>query len=109
MPATTLSNVLLNSCFTTLALCSLCLFFPNYRGNTPATKGKAFVVYEDIFDARVALEKLNGYNVGGRYLVLTYHKPSKVTKEGENSAATARAAVQKSREEVQAIKDKYGV
>lgn len=32
-------------------------------------RGKAFVVYEDIYDAKAALEHLNGFNVCGRYLV----------------------------------------
>jgi pre-mRNA branch site protein p14 len=31
------------------------------RGNTAETKGTAFVVYEDIFDAKTAVEKLNGF------------------------------------------------
>jgi len=32
-------------------------------------RGKAFVVYEDLYDAKAALEHLNGFNVCGRYLV----------------------------------------
>eukprot|EP00163_Fabomonas_tropica_P003972 TRINITY_DN1352_c0_g1_i4.p1 TRINITY_DN1352_c0_g1~~TRINITY_DN1352_c0_g1_i4.p1 ORF type:complete len:186 (-),score=8.12 TRINITY_DN1352_c0_g1_i4:117-674(-) len=31
------------------------------------TRGTAFVVYEDIFDAKNAVEHLSGFNVGGRY------------------------------------------
>jgi pre-mRNA branch site protein p14 len=36
------------------------------RGNKPETRGTAFVVYEDIFDAKNAAEHLSGFNVMGR-------------------------------------------
>jgi pre-mRNA branch site protein p14 len=38
------------------------------------TKGTAFVVYEDIWDAKAAQEKLSGFNVRNRYLVVLFHK-----------------------------------
>ena len=31
------------------------------------TKGTAFVIYEDIFDAKNAVDHLSGFNVAGRY------------------------------------------
>uniref|UniRef100_A0A914XY11 RRM domain-containing protein n=1 Tax=Panagrolaimus superbus TaxID=310955 RepID=A0A914XY11_9BILA len=37
-------------------------------GSTPETRGTAFVVYEDIFDAKNACEHLSGFNVSNRYL-----------------------------------------
>jgi pre-mRNA branch site protein p14 len=37
-----------------------------HRGNKPETRGTAFVVYEDIFDAKNAAEHLSGFNVMGR-------------------------------------------
>lgn len=37
------------------------------RGNTNETRGTAFVVYEDIFDAKTACEHLSGFNVSNRY------------------------------------------
>ena len=37
-------------------------------GNTPETRGTAFVVYEDIFDAKNACDHLSGFNVCNRYL-----------------------------------------
>eukprot|EP01135_Chromosphaera_perkinsii_P003398 Nk52_evm22s242 gene=Nk52_evmTU22s242 len=46
-------------------------------GNAPTTRGTAYVVYEDIFDAKNACEHLSGFNVGGRYLVVLYYQPSK--------------------------------
>lgn len=41
------------------------------------TKGTAFVVYEDIYDAKRACDHLSGFNVGGRYLVVMYYQPAK--------------------------------
>ena len=34
-----------------------------YRGTTQDTRGTAFVVYEDIFDAKNACDHLSGFNV----------------------------------------------
>ena len=56
--------------------CSYLLFF---RGNTPDTKGTAFVVYEDIFDAKNACDHLSGFNVCNRYLVVLYYQSNKVS------------------------------
>ena len=44
------------------------------RGNTPDTRGTAFVVYEDIFDAKNACDHLSGFNVCNRYLVVLYYQ-----------------------------------
>ena len=41
------------------------------------TRGTAFVVYEDIYDAKAAVDHLSGFNVGGRYLVVLYYQPAK--------------------------------
>jgi len=38
-------------------------------GNEGKTRGTAYVVYEDIFDAKAAFDGLNGFNFGNRYLV----------------------------------------
>jgi len=50
-------------------------------GNTPETRGTAFVVYEDIFDAKNACDHLSGFNVCNRYLVVLYFQPSKAFKK----------------------------
>ena len=50
-------------------------------GNTPETKGTAFVVYEDIFDAKNACDHLSGFNVCNRYLVVLYYQPNKAFKK----------------------------
>ena len=39
------------------------------QGNANNTKGTAFVVYEDVVDAKQACDKLNGFNFQNRYLV----------------------------------------
>lgn len=39
-------------------------------GNTNHTRGTAYVVYEDIFEAKNACENLNGFQVAGRYLIV---------------------------------------
>merc|ERR1719387_516302 len=50
-------------------------------GNSTDTRGTAYVVFEDIFDARAACENLSGYNVQGRYLILLFHHEIKKTKK----------------------------
>lgn len=48
------------------------------RGNTPETRGTAYVVYEDIFDAKNACDHLSGFNVCNRYLVVLYYNANRV-------------------------------
>ncbi|KAL8654399.1 MAG: hypothetical protein Q9210_001523 [Variospora velana] len=50
------------------------------------TKGTAFVVYEDVMDAKQACDKLNGFNFQNRYLVVLYHQPDKMAKSKEDLA-----------------------
>ncbi|PAA51180.1 hypothetical protein BOX15_Mlig028462g2, partial [Macrostomum lignano] len=69
-------------------------------GNTPETRGTAFVVYEDIFDAKNACDHLSGFNVCNRYLVVLYYQPTKVQKK---------VSVETKREEIDRIKAKYGL
>ena len=56
----------------------LFLFFAFRSGNTLETRGTAFVVYEDIFDAKNACDHLSGLNVCNRYLVVLYYQSTKV-------------------------------
>ena len=55
-------------------------------GDAKETQGTAFVVYEDIFDAKVAVDTLSGFNVLGRYLIVLYYHPSKFAKKGAGTA-----------------------
>ena len=77
-------------------------------GNQPATRGKAFVVYEDVFDAQRAVEHLNGFNIAGRYLVVLYHHPAKGGK-GSEASAKSKEGLEKRREEVDKLKQAFGV
>mmetsp|Transcript_27425 Transcript_27425/g.59075 ORF Transcript_27425/g.59075 Transcript_27425/m.59075 type:complete len:134 (-) Transcript_27425:350-751(-) len=47
------------------------------------TRGTAFVVYEDIYDAKAAVDHLSGFNVAGRYLVVLYYQPAKFQRRAE--------------------------
>jgi RNA recognition motif-containing protein len=38
-------------------------------GNDAKTKGTAFVVFDDVMDAKNALEHLNGFHLQDRYIV----------------------------------------
>ena len=53
------------------------------RGNAKETRGTAFVVYEDIFDAKTAVEHLSGFNVANRYLIVLYYQQAKLSKKGD--------------------------
>ena len=91
--------------------CSLLFLFlpifspPSYRGSDQKTHGKAFVVYEDIYDAKNAVDHLTGFNVGGRFLVCTYHKMK--TKVEEDAKKGGDMGTR--RQELDALKAKYGV
>ncbi|KAJ2819978.1 Splicing factor 3B subunit 6 [Coemansia sp. 'formosensis'] len=50
-------------------------------GNEQKTRGTAFVVYEDIYDAKEACDHLQGFNVMGRYLVVLYFQPNYKSKK----------------------------
>ena len=44
-----------------------------FRGIAGDKKGTAFVVYEDIYDAKNAVDHLQGFNVANRYLIVLYY------------------------------------
>jgi len=69
-------------------------------GVNPETKGTAFVVYEDIFDAKNACDHLSGFNVCNRYLVVLYYQSTKMYQKVDQD---------KKREQLEAAKRKYGV
>ncbi|KAL2918862.1 Splicing factor 3B subunit 6 [Polyrhizophydium stewartii] len=50
-------------------------------GTAADTRGTAFVVYDDIFDAKAACDHLSGFNLQGRYLVVLYYSMAKTTKK----------------------------
>ena len=97
-------------------------------GSKNDTRGTAFVVYEDILDAKSACDHLSGFNVGGRsasfflsflsfsqisippflssffllyrYLIVLYYQPNKMNKK---------VNVAKKEEDLQKMKEKYGL
>ncbi|XP_065225484.1 splicing factor 3B subunit 6 [Planococcus citri] len=69
-------------------------------GNTADTRGTAFVVYEDIFDAKNACDHLSGFNVCNRYLVVLYYQSNKAFKKVD---------VEKKKEDLEKVKTKYGL
>ncbi len=42
------------------------------------------MVYEDIYDAKNAVDHLSGFNVCGRYLVVLYYQQTKMVKNMDN-------------------------
>jgi pre-mRNA branch site protein p14 len=50
-------------------------------GTAKNTRGSAFVVFDDVFDAKRACEHLSGFNVHNRYLIIVYHRPHKLNKK----------------------------
>ncbi|EDO36652.1 predicted protein [Nematostella vectensis] len=69
-------------------------------GNAPDTRGTAFVVYEDIFDAKNACDHLSGFNVCGRYLVVLYYQSNKAFQKLDK---------EKKKQELEKMKEKYGI
>jgi len=69
-------------------------------GNAPDTRGTAFVVYEDIFDAKNACDHLSGFNVCNRYLVVLYYQSNK---------AFLKMDKEKKRQELESMREKYGL
>ncbi|KAJ3214259.1 Splicing factor 3B subunit 6 [Dinochytrium kinnereticum] len=69
-------------------------------GSTTDTKGTAFVVYEDIFDAKAACDHLSGFNIMGRYLIVLYFSSTKQSKKTD---------MNKKESEINDMKTKYGI
>ena len=84
-----------------------CLF---HRGDTKETRGTAFVVYEDIYDAKDAVEHLSGFNVGGRYLVVLYFQATRFAFYFQITVRANKTADPEKREkEIEELKAKYGL
>ena len=69
-------------------------------GTGKESKGTAFVIYEDIYDAKNACEHLSGFNVMGRYLIVLYWQPNKMTKKMD---------LERKKEELEKLKAKFGL
>lgn len=69
-------------------------------GTTKEARGTAYIVYEDIFDAKNACDHLSGFNVANRYLICIYHNTSKHNKK---------LSTKEQEEQLRKMQDKYGV
>ncbi|KXJ16204.1 splicing factor 3B subunit 6 [Exaiptasia diaphana] len=69
-------------------------------GNAPDTRGTAFVVYEDIFDAKNACDHLSGFNVCNRYLVVLYYQSNKAFQKLDK---------EKKKQDLEKMREKYGI
>ncbi|MCO5613777.1 hypothetical protein L7F22_068055 [Adiantum nelumboides] len=56
------------------------------------TKGTAFIVFEEIGDAKMALDRLNGFHLQERYIVVLYHIPSRTTAKADLARREAELA-----------------
>ncbi|KAJ5387366.1 hypothetical protein N7509_009907 [Penicillium cosmopolitanum] len=71
------------------------------QGIANNSKGTAFVVYEDVHDAKQACDKLNGFNFQNRYLVVLYHQPEKMARSKEDLAER--------QENLERLKQQHGI
>ena len=85
-------------------------------GNTPETRGTAFVIYEDIFDAKNACDHLSGFNVCNRYdeyyalyLTLTNVFRYLVVLYYQANKAFEKLDAQKKEADLQKMKEKYNL
>ncbi|KAI5433343.1 hypothetical protein KIW84_020577, partial [Lathyrus oleraceus] len=69
-------------------------------GTNKDTRGTAFVVYEDIYDAKTAVDHLSGFNVANRYLIVLYYQQAKMSKKFDQK---------KKEDEIARMQEKYGV
>jgi len=67
-------------------------------GIAKTTKGTAFVVYEDVTDAKNACDQLNGHKFQQRYMIILYHQLSKVKFNNENLGAHQRSLAQQNQD-----------
>ncbi|KAG8865165.1 hypothetical protein FRB96_000054 [Tulasnella sp. 330] len=72
-------------------------------GNEAKTKGTAFVVFEDVMDAKNALDHLNGFHLQERYIVVLFHMASR------QDAITQKAEIAKREEELAKLKAQHNI
>ncbi|GAA5848346.1 hypothetical protein JCM8547_004485 [Rhodosporidiobolus lusitaniae] len=69
-------------------------------GREGKAKGTAFIVYEDVMDAKSAYDHLNGFHLQDRYLVVLYHKPER---------QTAKMDLERREKELAALKKQHNI
>jgi pre-mRNA branch site protein p14 len=78
------------------------------QGIATNTKGSAYVVYEDVNDAKSACDRLNGFNFQSRYLVVLYHQPEKMSKTHAAAAPSSQDLADRA-EYLEKLKQEHGV
>lgn len=73
-------------------------------GVKPETRGKAYVIFEDIYDAKNAVDHLSGFNVGDRYIIVLYHNQKR-----QELVKQQKLDTQLKREQLEILKQKHGV
>ncbi|XP_044923412.1 splicing factor 3B subunit 6-like [Mustela lutreola] len=69
-------------------------------GNTPKTRGTAYVIYGGMFDAKNACDNPSGFNVYNRYLVVLYYNANRTFQKMNTK---------KKEEQLKILKEKYGI
>ena len=69
-------------------------------GDRKDTRGTAYVVYEDIYDAKNAVDHLSGFNVANRYLIVLYYNAARGAKRTDQAKKAA---------EIAKLQQKHGV
>ncbi|CAL5348886.1 unnamed protein product [Camellia sinensis] len=64
------------------------------------TRGTAFIVYEDIYDAKTTVDHLSGFNAANRYLIVLYYQQAKMNKKFDQK---------KKEDEITKLQEKYGI
>eukprot|EP00760_Papus_ankaliazontas_P013540 PhM_4_TR1579/c0_g1_i1/m.98139/K12833/SF3B14; pre-mRNA branch site protein p14 len=54
-----------------------------WLGDRRGTRGSAYVLYEDIYDAMAAVDQLSNFHIGDRYLVVLYYSKERTEKVEE--------------------------
>ena len=75
-------------------------------GTTPATRGKAYVVYDEVQEAKRCVDSLTGYNYQGRYLVASFFTGRQIHTNAANGETFDH---EEKRREIAAMKLKFGV
>ena len=73
-------------------------------GNGQSTRGSAYVVYNDPIVASSAADALNGYNLHGRYMKVSFFSQAAAKRSPLSSDELAAR-----RAELEALKEKYGL
>lgn len=69
-------------------------------GCNKETRGTAYIVYDDIYDAKNACDHLSGFNVQNRYLIVLYYNPVRQNKK---------LGTKEQEEQLRKLQEKYGV